>query len=103
MKERHGIVNRALQRMVFHRLVFNQSFEDPEMDRAALEIGPAHTALTITSGGCNALTLLCEGPRRLVAVDSNPAQNHLLELKRAGIYALTPEEYYQFFGQSRPA
>lgn len=103
MKQRHGVIERVLQRIVFHRLVFNQSFEDPEMDRAALEIGPEHTVLTITSGGCNALTLLCEGPRRLIAVDSNPAQNHLMELKRAAVYSLTPEEFYEFFGRQRPA
>jgi S-adenosylmethionine-diacylglycerol 3-amino-3-carboxypropyl transferase len=102
MKQRHGVIERALQRIVFHRLVFNQSFEDPEMDRAALKIGSEHTVLTITSGGCNALTLLCEEPRRLIAVDSNPAQNHLLELKRAAIYSVTPEEFFELFGRQRP-
>ena len=41
--------------------------------------------LTLTSGGCNALNLLLHGAGRVVAVDCNPAQSALLELKTVAI------------------
>ena len=46
--------------------------------------------LVITSAGCNALDYALLGAQ-VVAVDANPRQNHLLELKRAGIRALDCE------------
>jgi S-adenosylmethionine-diacylglycerol 3-amino-3-carboxypropyl transferase len=39
--------------------------------------------LVITSAGCNVLDYTLTGPRRILAVDANPRQNALLELKFA--------------------
>jgi S-adenosylmethionine-diacylglycerol 3-amino-3-carboxypropyl transferase len=39
--------------------------------------------LVITSAGCNFLDYALTGPRRILAVDANPRQNALLELKFA--------------------
>ena len=47
--------------------------------------GPHDTVLVITSAGCNALDYALAGPERVIAVDINPRQNALLELKLAGI------------------
>jgi S-adenosylmethionine-diacylglycerol 3-amino-3-carboxypropyl transferase len=90
----------ALFRILSSRnLIYNQCWEDPAIDRIALELGPADTVLTITSAGCNALDYLLEGPRRVIAVDINPRQTALLELKVAAIRALSAEDVFGFFGR----
>ena len=53
-----------------------------------LELGPDDNVLVITSAGCNALDYALAGPRHVYAVDLNPRQNALLELKKAAIRAL---------------
>ena len=50
-----------------------------------MDINKGDTVLTLTSGGCNALNLLAHGAGKVVAVDCNPAQSSLLELKAAAI------------------
>lgn len=92
-----------LERIVFRGVVFNMSWEDPEMDRRALRIGPEHTVLSITSAGCNPLNFLCQNPRRLISIDSNPAQTALLELKLAGIATLDHTTFVDIFAARRPA
>ncbi|HIN95922.1 MAG TPA: DUF3419 family protein, partial [Planctomycetes bacterium] len=52
-----------------------------------------------TSAGCNALDYSLAGPRHVYAVDMNPRQNALLELKLAGIRNLPFETFFQMFGQ----
>jgi S-adenosylmethionine-diacylglycerol 3-amino-3-carboxypropyl transferase len=82
----------------FSRLLFGMSWEDPESDRRALRIQPGETMVTITSGGCNTLTLLLEDPLHIFAIDINPCQSHLLELKRAAIRHLEYEDLHAFLG-----
>lgn len=79
-------------------LLFGMSWEDPESDRRALAIHPGDTLMTVTSGGCNTLTLLLEDPAKIYAVDINPSQSYLLELKRAAILRFDAEELYAFLG-----
>jgi S-adenosylmethionine-diacylglycerol 3-amino-3-carboxypropyl transferase len=79
-------------------LVYNACWEDPAVDRLALNIGADDTMLVITSAGCNALDYALTGPRRIHAVDSNPRQNALLELKLAGIRRLEFEDFFAAFG-----
>ena len=84
-----------------NNLVYNTCWEDPRLDREALRIGPDDEILVITSAGCNALDYaLCE-PRRVHAVDMNPRQNALLELKQAGIRALEFDDFFAMFGTGR--
>jgi len=42
----------------FRRLVYTQIWEDPEADLAALQLPLGSTIVTISSGGCNALSYL---------------------------------------------
>ena len=84
-----------------HNLVYNTCWEDPRLDRQALEIGPDDTVLVITSAGCNALDYALTGPRHVYAVDVNPRQNALLELKLAGIRNLDFETFFAMFGEGR--
>jgi len=79
-------------------LVYNACWEDPAVDRAALDLGPADTVLVITSAGCNALDYALTGPRRIDAVDANPRQTALLELKLAGIRRLGFADFFALFG-----
>jgi S-adenosylmethionine-diacylglycerol 3-amino-3-carboxypropyl transferase len=85
-----------------HNLVYNQCWEDPAVDRQALELRPSDRVLVITSAGCNALDYALTGAE-VLAVDANPRQNHLLELKRAGIRALGFGQFFALFGEGGSA
>src|SRR5580704_4757244 len=84
-----------------HNLVYNTCWEDPRLDRQALNLGPQDTVLVITSAGCNALDYALLAPRHIHAVDVNPRQNALLELKRAGIYHLDYDTFFAVFGRGK--
>ena len=84
-----------------HNLVYNTCWEDPRLDRAALDLGPTDSVLVITSAGCNALDYVLTEPAHVYAVDMNPRQNALLELKIAGIKRLEYEDYFALFGRGR--
>ncbi len=95
------ISGRMFQFMHQHNLVYNTCWEDPRLDRVALELQPHDTLLVITSAGCNALDYALAGPERVIAVDLNPRQNALLELKLAGIRHLRYEDFFAMFGRGR--
>jgi S-adenosylmethionine-diacylglycerol 3-amino-3-carboxypropyl transferase len=83
----------------FRRLVYTQIWEDPEADLAALQLPLGSTIVTISSGGCNALSYLTAQPAQVYAVDLNEAHLSLLKLKLAGIRAFSSyAEFWQFFG-----
>ena len=81
-----------------HNLVYNTCWEDPRLDREALKLGPDDTVLVITSAGCNALDYALTEPRQIYAVDMNPRQNALLELKLSAIRHLDFESFFDMFG-----
>src|SRR5262249_583850 len=80
------------------KLVYNTCWEDPALDRIALDFQPDDRVLVITSAGCNALDYLLAGAGEVNAVDVNPRQNALLELKIAGIKALSYDDFWELFG-----
>lgn len=82
-------------------LVYNQCWEDPRLDHVALELGPEDSVAVITSAGCNAIDYALAGPKHVYAVDVNPRQNALLELKLAGIRRLPYEAFFDLFGRGR--
>lgn len=84
-----------------NNLVYNTCWEDPRLDRVALEFGPDDNVLVITSAGCNALDYALTGPNHVHAVDMNPRQNALLDLKRSAIRNLDFESFFQMFGIGR--
>ncbi len=93
-----GMLRRATFEAVYRTsLVYNQCWEDPALDREALALTPEDRVLVITSAGCNALDYALTGAR-VVAVDANPRQNHLLELKLAGIRSLDFAAFFELFG-----
>ncbi|AHF04557.1 S-adenosylmethionine:diacylglycerol 3-amino-3-carboxypropyl transferase [Marichromatium purpuratum 984] len=102
MKTAPTLADRIDQRVfdaIYSRaLVYNTCWEDPAVDRLALELTPDDTLLVITSAGCNVLDYALTGPRRIHAVDANPRQNALLELKLAGIRRLDFDDFFAVFG-----
>ena len=83
------------------RLVYTQIWEDPQADLAALQLPLGSTIVTISSGGCNALSYLTAQPAQVYAVDLNQAHLALLKLKLAGIEAFSSyAEFWQFFGEA---
>ena len=84
----------------FRRLVYTQIWEDPEADLAALQLPIGSTIVTISSGGCNALSYLTARPAQVYAVDLNEAHLSLLKLKLAGLRAFSGYgDFWQFFGE----
>src|ERR1700683_5091258 len=84
----------------FRRLVYTQIWEDPVADLAALRLPVGSTIVTISSGGCTALSYLTAQPAQVYAVDLNEAHLSLLKLKLAGLRGLSSyNDFWQFFGQ----
>ena len=81
--------------------IYAFNWEDPRTDRHLLNINSSDVILTITSAGDNILDYLLESPRRVHAVDLNPNQNHLLELKVAAFTALGHSDVWQLFAEGR--
>ncbi|PWN50116.1 hypothetical protein IE53DRAFT_110475 [Violaceomyces palustris] len=82
--------------------IYGFAWEDPAVDMEHLDLKPTDSILCITSAGCNALHYAIAGkPKRIHAVDMNPCQGHLLELKLACITALSYDEFWQMFGEGK--
>lgn len=64
-------------------LIYNMCWEDPRIDRQLLGLDGHSKVVVLTSAGCNALDYLLDGPAEIHAVDVNPRQNALLQLKLA--------------------
>jgi S-adenosylmethionine-diacylglycerol 3-amino-3-carboxypropyl transferase len=104
-RRRAPLAERVDQRLfdaIYSRaLVYNTCWEDPAVDRRALALGPDDRMLVITSAGCNVLDYALDAPAAIHAVDANPRQNALLELKLAGIRRLDFDDFYRLFGDGR--
>jgi S-adenosylmethionine-diacylglycerol 3-amino-3-carboxypropyl transferase len=89
----------------FRRLVYTQIWEDPVADLAALRLTVGSTIVTLSSGGCNALSYLTAKPAQVYAVDLNEAHLALIKLKLAGLRAFSDySDFWQFFGAAdKPA
>jgi S-adenosylmethionine-diacylglycerol 3-amino-3-carboxypropyl transferase len=98
-----GFHVRFFDSLLRHHLIFNTSWEDPALDREALELGPTDRVLAITGAGCNVLDYLLAGAGEVHAVDLNPCQTALLELKVAALRSLCYEEFFELFGRGRSA
>jgi S-adenosylmethionine-diacylglycerol 3-amino-3-carboxypropyl transferase len=93
-------IDERLFRTLYSRsLVYNTCWEDPAVDRRALGLTRQDVVLVITSAGCNALDYALLAPRRIHAVDANPRQTALLELKLAGVRALEFDDFFRLFGE----
>jgi S-adenosylmethionine-diacylglycerol 3-amino-3-carboxypropyl transferase len=80
------------------RLFFAQVREDPLLEIEALAPAADSTIVVVSSGGCTALSLVACGAGRVVSVDSNVTQNHLVELKAQAVRSLEPGALLGFLG-----
>ena len=82
--------------------IYAFTWEDPRTDHRLLKIQDDDVILCITSAGDNILDYFYNAnPRRIHAVDLNPNQNHLLELKVAAFQSLPYRQVWQMFGESK--
>jgi S-adenosylmethionine-diacylglycerol 3-amino-3-carboxypropyl transferase len=73
-------------------------WEDADLLVEALDVREGQRVLSIASAGDNSFSLLMNAPELVLAVDINPVQLQLVELKKAAITALDQEEYLRFMG-----
>lgn len=81
--------------------IYAFTWEDARVDERILKLGPEDKVLAITSAGDNIISYLAQSPARVHAVDLNPTQNHLLELKAASYTALPYEDFWKLFGEGK--
>lgn len=97
-QERRPALETTLERLVFGSgLGFNQCWEDPQIDQEAFAVTHDDTVLTIASAGDNTLSLALAEPKRIYAIDLNPAQIHLLKLKIAAARHLDHADFWHLF------
>ena len=93
------VSRRVFQFVHGNNLVYNTCWEDPRLDRQALNLSAKDRLLVISSAGCNALDYLLAGAGHVYAVDMNPRQNALLELKASAIQNLEYQQFFDMFGK----
>jgi betaine lipid synthase len=81
--------------------IYAFTWEDSRMDARLLKITGDDVILAITSAGDNILSYALERPKRIHAVDLNPSQNHLLELKVAAFRSLDYDDVFKLFGEGK--
>ena len=81
--------------------IYAFTWEDARVDSRLLKIGSEDVILAITSAGDNILSYCLERPKKVHAVDLNPAQNHLLELKVAAFRSLPYPDVWKLFGEGK--
>ena len=95
----HVRPDHPVARRPFHREIgYSNCWEDPLVLLEALAIRPGDHVFSVTSGGCNTLSLLVADPDRIVALDFNPNQNHLLALKMEAFRRLAHAEVLDMLG-----
>lgn len=90
--------NDILQSTYANRISYSGPNEDSRSELKALNINENDNILCVTGGGDRVLSLLLDKPKKITAIDLNPCQNHLLELKKAGIQELNHEDFLKFIG-----
>lgn len=82
--------------------IYAFTWEDPRVDHRLLKIQSDDAVLCVTSAGDNVLDYVLHAqPRRVHAVDLNPNQNHLLELKVAAFQSLSYDQVWALFGEGQ--
>jgi S-adenosylmethionine-diacylglycerol 3-amino-3-carboxypropyl transferase len=81
-----------------NNILYSQCWEDPIILEKALKIVPSDIVLSISSAGDNTLYLLSKSPKEVIAIDINPEQNFLLELKASAIQNLDYKSCLEFLG-----
>ncbi len=89
-------------RASFDAIRYAQCWEDADILLRGLEVQEGDTCLSIGSAGDNSLSLLTRHPKRVIAVDMNPAQLACIALRVAAFKCLEHHELLELVG-SRPS
>ncbi|CEM35387.1 unnamed protein product [Vitrella brassicaformis CCMP3155] len=82
--------------------IYNISWEDPRIDQRLFRLSESDHVITLCSAGDNALDYILEGAK-VTAVDLNPCQIALAELKMVAAQCLPYEEFFAIFALSDTA
>jgi len=86
----------------FRTHIYGWTWEDPDVDVKKLNITASDRVLAITSAGDNVLHYaLAAGCEKIHAVDMNPCQGHILELKLAAAQVLDYPDFWKIFGEGK--
>ena len=89
---------RSFNALYDRSLLYNTRWEDPALDREAMQLQADDRLVMITSAGCNALDYAIDGPAQITCIDANSRQNAVLELKIAAIRNLPYDDVFKMFG-----
>ncbi len=82
----------------FKKINYSACNEDSESERKVLHLNSDDTVLCITGSGARPLDLLVDSPKKIISVDFNATQNHLLSLKIAAYQSLNYAEFKSLIG-----
>lgn len=82
----------------FNRLNYSFGNEDWQTEKKALKLQPNDRVVCITASGDRPLNLLLSECQEIIAIDMNPYQNYLLQLKIAAMVKFDFEDYLKFLG-----
>eukprot|EP00903_Cladosiphon_okamuranus_P005824 g5766.t1 len=94
-----GVGDRIIWGVLGRDYIYNVSWEDPRVDRNELKLSETDHVVTLASAGDNALDYVIEGAK-VSAVDFNPCQIALCELKVAIIKELAWEDAFAILARS---
>lgn len=92
MKDKH------LKDIQHKSIRYASCWEDADILLEGLNVQKGDKVLSIASAGDNSLSLLVNDPELVVAIDINPLQLYLLELKIAAFKTLSHDEFLVFLG-----
>jgi S-adenosylmethionine-diacylglycerol 3-amino-3-carboxypropyl transferase len=95
-------MNRQLtDKVSFDLIRYANCWEDADILLEGLAPRPGDRLLSIASAGDNSFSLLVHDPELVVAIDVNPVQLFLVELKKICISRMEREEFLAFMGFTR--
>lgn len=86
------------EKLLKNTIIFNTSWEDPEVDRSLWKIDENSIVLNISSAGDNSLDFLLDNPKKIISTDINVAQTSVVELKKVIYQNCTHDTLWKFFG-----
>ena len=92
-----------MENSFFNKINYSASNEDERSELRFFAPLDRPKIMCVTASGSRPLSLLLLNPKKVCAVDLNPTQNFLLELKIAAMKAFSHPEYLEFLGISGQA
>ena len=91
-------MSKQLEEVRHDYIRYANCWEDADILLGGLDITTGDKVLSIGSAGDNSFSMLAYDPKLVVAVDINPVQLNLIELKKAAISKLNHADFLRFLG-----